>query len=205
MGKRNHYLCGMNTPIIESHPLGFFLPGNARILMLGSFPPKKERWSMNFYYPNIQNDMWRILGVIFFGNKEYFLTAHRKAFDEERVRHFCIEKGIAIGDTAAEVIRLKDNASDQFLKVVKSSPIDEILQSLPACKAIVITGQKAMDTLLTVLPVKEPPVGGSTEFKLDERSFLLFRMPSSSRAYPKPLEEKAVVYRQMFRCLEMVD
>ena len=38
----------------ELHPLGFFLPENTRLLMLGSFPPPKARWSMDFYYPNIQ-------------------------------------------------------------------------------------------------------------------------------------------------------
>ena len=56
----------------ELHPLGFFLPENTRLLMLGSFPPPKARWSMDFYYPNIQNDMWRILGLIFYGNKDAF-------------------------------------------------------------------------------------------------------------------------------------
>ena len=42
---------------IENHPLEPFLPANARLLMLGSFPPQKKRWSMDFYYPNLNNDM----------------------------------------------------------------------------------------------------------------------------------------------------
>ena len=46
---------------IENHPLEPFLPTNARLLMLGSFPPQKKRWSMDFYYPNLNNDMWRIV------------------------------------------------------------------------------------------------------------------------------------------------
>jgi len=46
---------------IETHPLPPFLPPNAKLLMLGSFPPPATRWKMNFYYPNYQNDMWRIL------------------------------------------------------------------------------------------------------------------------------------------------
>ena len=50
---------------IETHPLAPFLPVNAKLLMLGSFPPPKERWKMDFYYPNYQNDMWRIFGLIF--------------------------------------------------------------------------------------------------------------------------------------------
>ena len=105
----------------ELHPLGFFLPENTRLLMLGSFPPPRARWSMDFYYPNIQNDMWRILGLIFYGNKDAFLR-DKKAFSEEKAKAFCREKGIGIGDTAMEVIRLKANASDKFLEVVR--PID---------------------------------------------------------------------------------
>ena len=99
----------------ELHPLGFFLPENTRLLMLGSFPPPRARWSMDFYYPNIQNDMWRILGLIFYGNKDAFLR-DKKAFSEEKAKAFCREKGIGIGDTAMEVIRLKANASISSLR-----------------------------------------------------------------------------------------
>ena len=44
----------------------------------------------------------------------------------------------------------------------------------------------------------EPPaVGHFSEFRCGERLLRFYRMPSTSRAYPKPLEEKAAVYRQM--------
>ena len=138
----------------ELHPLGFFLPENTRLLMLGSFPPPKARWSMDFYYPNIQNDMWRILGLIFYGNKDAFLR-DKKAFSEEKAKAFCREKGIGIGDTAMEVIRLKANASDKFLEVVRPIDPEKVLSQIPECVAIVVTGQKAMDTLLSVLPGTE--------------------------------------------------
>lgn len=36
----------------EIHPLEPFFPQGARLLMMGSFPPKRERWKMDFYYPN---------------------------------------------------------------------------------------------------------------------------------------------------------
>lgn len=189
---------------IEQHPLGFFLPDHTRLLMLGSFPPPRPRWSMNFYYPNIQNDMWRILGLIFYADKDYFL-ASRKAFSEEKAQAFCREKGIGIGDTAVEIIRLNGNASDKFLEIVTPIRPEEILSQLPECQAIVVTGQKAMDTLLSVLPpMQAPKVGSFEEFALLGRRFKLFRMPSSSRAYPRPLEEKAEVYRGMFEQLGML-
>lgn len=183
---------------IEPHPLGFFLPKNTRLLMLGSFPPPRRRWSMEFYYPNIQNDMWRVLGLLFYASKDYFLK-DRKAFCVEKAKAFCQEKGIGLGDTAMEVIRQKANASDKFLEVVRPIEPEKVLSQIPACEAIAVTGQKALDTLLPLLPVSETPkVGGSVEFHWGDKSMRLYRMPSTSRAYPKPIEEKAAVYRTMF-------
>lgn len=86
-------------PPIEQHPLGFFLPCHTAVMMLGSFPPPKERWSMDFYYPNFQNDMWRILGIVFYGDKDYFVVPSRRCFNVEKVKAFCSEKGIGLGDT----------------------------------------------------------------------------------------------------------
>ena len=68
---------------IEKHPLEPFLPPKAKLLMLGSFPPQRKRWSMDFYYPNLNNDMWRIVGLLFFGDKDHFLNDTRKAFCRE--------------------------------------------------------------------------------------------------------------------------
>lgn len=189
---------------IEIHPLGFFLPENTKLLMLGSFPPPKQRWSMNFYYPNIINDMWRIMGIIFYNDKEFFLET-KKAFSKEKAVAFCLEKGIGLGDTAVEIIRLKDNASDKFLEVVKPIDLSNVLEQIEHCQAIVVTGQKAMDTLLAVIPgLEEPKVGSFSECVFMERPFKIFRMPSSSRAYPKPLEDKAADYRNMFKDLGMI-
>ncbi len=33
----------------EIHPLEPFFPQGARLLMMGSFPPKRERWKMDFF------------------------------------------------------------------------------------------------------------------------------------------------------------
>ena len=46
--------------VIEEHPLQPFLPTGARVLFLGSFPPPREKWSMEFFYPNFINDFWRV-------------------------------------------------------------------------------------------------------------------------------------------------
>ena len=190
---------------IENHPLEPFLPANARLLMLGSFPPQKKRWSMDFYYPNLNNDMWRIVGLLFFNNKDYFLNETRKAFCRERIISFLNDKGIALFDTASAIRRLQDNASDKFREVVQPTDISRLLGQLPECKAIVTTGQKATDTLRAQFEVEEPKVGDFSEFVFDGRPMRLYRMPSSSRAYPLALDKKAAAYRTMYQDLQMLN
>ena len=190
---------------IENHPLEPFLPANARLLMLGSFPPQKKRWSMDFYYPNLNNDMWRIVGLLFFNNKDYFLNETRKAFCRERIISFLNDKGIALFDTASAIRRLQDNASDKFLEVVQPTDISRLLGQLPECKAIVTTGQKATDTLRAQFEVEEPKVGDFSEFVFDGRPMRLYRMPSSSRAYPSALDKKVAAYRTMYQDLQMLN
>ena len=189
----------MNNPIlpIEEHPLEPFLPANAKLLMLGSFPPQKKRWSMDFFYPNLQNDMWRIFGLLFFDDKEHFLLPGKKAFNKEYLIEFLTEKGIALYDTATSVRRLQDNASDKFLEVVEPTDIRLLLKQLPQCQAIVTTGQKATDIIRNQIEVDEPKVGESSPFTFEDRMMRLYRMPSSSRAYPMAIEKKATAYRFM--------
>lgn len=167
--------------------------------MLGSFPPPRKRWSMDFFYPNMQNDMWRIFGLIFFADRDHFVDLPHKRFNKELLETFLTKKGIALYDTATTVNRLQDNASDKYLEVVEATDVDALLRRIPQCHAIVTTGQKATDTLRSHFLVPEPPVGGSVSFTFEGREMRLYRMPSSSRAYPLHIEKKAAAYRQMLQ------
>ena len=193
-----------NKDMTEQHPLQPFVPEHARVLMLGSFPPKRERWSMEFFYPNWINDMWRIMGLLFYGNKHYFEVDGEKRFDRDRIVAFCMEQGIALYDTAAEARRLKDNASDKFLEVVTPTDVPALLRRMPQCRTIVTTGEKATDTLCALLQVDRPSVGGYSDGECDGRKVRLYRMPSSSRAYPMSIDKKADVYRAMFADMQML-
>ena len=201
-----HISFNMQSPIppVEEHPLEPFLPVNAKLLMLGSFPPQKKRWSMDFFYPNLQNDMWRIFGLIYFDDKDHFLFPDKKAFDKERLIEFLTEKGIALYDTASSVRRLQDNASDKFLEVVEPTDIRLLLKQLPQCKAIVTTGQKATDIIREQIEANEPKVGENQPFTFEDKKLRLYRMPSSSRAYPLSIEKKASTYRLMLKELGLM-
>jgi len=188
-----------SSPNIERHPLKPFLPKGARLLMLGSFPPPKERWCMDFFYPNPQNDMWRIMGLVFFGDKLHFVEQGRKAvFKYEEIVAFCEKQGLAIFDTAQAVIRQKGNASDEHLEIVEQTDIAALLGQLPQCHDICCTGGKAAETLAEMLHTGTPKVGEYIETAVAGRPIRFWRMPSSSRAYPLSLDKKAAAYQHMF-------
>lgn len=182
---------------VEQHPLPPFLPSHARLLMLGSFPPPLKRWSIHFFYPNFINDMWRIMGILFFDDALYFVDSVEKRFKESEVIRFAEKKGLALYDTATAVRRLQENASDKFLEVVTPTDLAALLRQLPECMAIVTTGQKATDVLCDTFASTPPALGNYCEIRFEGRVLRHYRMPSSSRAYPMKLEKKAAFYRRM--------
>lgn len=188
--------------ITEAHPLPPFLPENAKVLMLGSFPPPKARWSMDFYYPNFQNDMWRIIGKVFFNDKDHFVMPNERRFDMEKVTTFCSTEGIALYDTAQKVRRLNADASDKFLEIVEATDIAAMLKELPDCRHIIVTGQKAAETLAATLSCAVPAVGETVFVEVLDKKICVWRMPSSSRAYPLNFEAKAKTYAEAFRQIE---
>lgn len=199
--------------MIEKHPFEPFLPANAKVLFLGSFPPQEKRWSMKFYYPNYSNDFWYMVGLLWFGDKRYFTIPEERRFDYDKIVAFCKETGFAMYDTATEVIRLKDNASDKFLEVVTPTDIPLLLSKIPQCAAIVTTGQKSTEILVENFHCEKPEMGAYTSVlipvKSDDglmvtRNYRLYRLPSTSRAYPVKLEKKAEAYKKMFADVGML-
>ena len=189
---------------VEYHPLRPFLPENAKVLFLGSFPPQRKRWCMDFYYPNFINDHWRIEGQIFFGDKNHFVDLEAKRFKIDEIIAFCQEKGLAFFDTSTAIRRLQDNASDKFLEVVEPTDIGALLRLLPHLRAVVTTGEKATETICATMHIDTvPKVNTSVAIphitNVDEAPVLLYRLPSSSRAYPLSFDKKTEAYRQMFQ------
>ena len=186
---------------IERHPLDPFLPAGARLLMLGSFPPQRKRWCMDFFYPNRTNMMWEIFGMVFFGDSLRLVDAERKTFRLADIKDLLSDRGIAIYDTACAVRRLSGNASDKDLEIVEQTDIAALLAQIPQCHDIVCTGQKSFSVLTKDYGVPMPQMGTFNEFTIAGRPMRLWRMPSSSRAYPMPLAEKASYYRRLMQTI----
>ena len=188
---------------VEWHPLIPFLPEGTRLLFLGSFPPQRKRWCMDFFYPNFINDHWRIEGLVFGGDAQRFVDVEGRRFRLEAIVRHLKERRIGFFDTAIAVRRLADNASDKFLEVVEATDIGAMVARLPELRAIVTTGEKATATIAEALGMRDaagktmlPKVGSSVCSPFG--GIELYRLPSSSRAYPMSLAKKAEAYKMMF-------
>lgn len=191
---------------IEIHPLRPFLPGNTRLLMCGTFPPQRHRWSMNFYYPNFINDMWRIFGIIYHNDKDYFVDTPAKTFHIDAIKEMLSTHGIALSDTGREVVRTADNASDKFLDIRRGIDLPAVLSEIPQCVAVATTGEKAAGIIAGLTNSPVPGIGEFSECEIIDSTGTLrhlqhWRMPSSSRAYPLPLSKKAEYYNKMIESL----
>ena len=193
---------------VEYHPLQPFINVDTKVLFLGSFPPQRKRWCVDFFYPNFINDHWRIEGLVFYDDKNHFVNEGLKTFKLESIIEHCLKYGIGFYDTAVAVRRLADNASDKYLEIVEPTDIDDLAGKTLHLRAIVTTGTKATETLCDYMKLENvPKVGESVEMPLisDGKNVLLYRMPSSSRAYPLSLEKKAEAYREMFRKTGLIE
>nr|WP_227686516.1 DNA glycosylase [Psychrobacter sp. NG27] len=204
-----------STSEIETHPFEPVLPPNATIMMMGTFPPTADKWAMSFHYPNFYNDMWRIYGRVFFDDADYFRVGDEKHFDPERIRDFMFERGIASCPTVKQAIRETGNASDKNLTVVTPVDLDNILLQVPKVQTLFTTGGKATEVLLGLLaePIaksKYPKTNDSMNYpykwQSDDLELLdrqvndltLYRLPSTSRAYPLSLDKKVAAYKAFF-------
>lgn len=199
----------METQKIEKHPFTPFLPEGTKIVLCGTFPPKEEKWAMDFFYPNFYNDMWRIFGLIFFNDKDRFFDKKNKTVAKEGIQKMLTQYKIGIGGTATEVIRTKDNASDKFLEIVTPVNLQKLLSRIPDCKAVATTGEKAASVIAAITGTEVPKMGEKAECRINlpdgtAREFTHWRLPSTSRAYPMKLEKKAEFYADILRFYDII-
>ncbi|MBQ4277019.1 MAG: uracil-DNA glycosylase family protein [Bacteroidaceae bacterium] len=201
-----------SAPVVEHHPLQPFLPVATRVLFLGSFPPGQHRWCMPFFYPNYINDHWRIIGSIFFGDSLHFVDTSARTFRLDLIRPFLERTGIGYFDTMQAVRRLRGGASDKYLEMVTPTDIPTLIRPLSQLQIIAVTGNLAASTLVNTLGMDHvPAVGEYVEYTPSATQhprphpLLVYRLPSSSRAYPLSLDRKVEAYRRMFQLAQLID
>lgn len=189
----------MHDSDIETHPWPPYIPPHARVLLMGTFPPQPHRWSMDFYYPNRTNDFWKIIGLIFLGDPFALYDKETKTYRLDEIRSLLDKEGVALNDTGHRIRRLKGNASDKFLEIIEPVDLQGLLTRMPDVTDIATTGQKAAEVVAQITQTPVPRLGEYVE----KNGLRIWRMPSTSRAYPLPLEQKAASYLRLFQAANL--
>ena len=73
---------------------------------------------------------------------------------------------------------------------------------MPSCHTVVTTGEKAAGVVACLTGTPLPRMGEMVTTA--DGSLEIWRMPSTSRAYPLALEKKAAYYAEMFRHIGLI-
>lgn len=111
---------------------------------------------MEFYYPNPTNDFWRIMGLIFTGDPDAYYIRPTRSYRLDAIKALLDREGIALADTGASVQRLRGNASDAHLHIVKPVDLPGLLAAMPECSIIATTGEKAAATIASITGTAVP-------------------------------------------------
>lgn len=182
---------------IYTHPWEPFVPAGARILIMGTFPPGEHRWSMDFYYPNATNDFWKMMGVVFYDDASALYDATTRTYRLDEIKVLLERHHIALHDTAHRIRRLRGTASDDNLEIVEPVDLRGILEGAPDISALCTTGGLASEILEGITGIRAPKMGEMTEGEYLGRKMHFWRMPSTSRQFPRKVEWKAAYYRRM--------
>ena len=75
-------------------------------------------------------------------------------------------------------------------------PLYDLLGQMPDCRTVVTTGEKAAGVIASITSTEIPRMG---RYVTGADGLEIWRMPSTSRAYPLPLSQKAEYYADLFR------
>ena len=140
------------------------------------------------------------MGILFFGDRDALWIKKDKRFDINAIKALLDREKIAMWDTAMVVRRLKDNASDKFLEIVEPINLAALLDAHPTITTVITTGEKATEVIAAQADIDVPSIGRPVNCHIGTHNIRLWRMPSTSRAYPLSLEKKAAAYRMVFDC-----
>lgn len=130
----------------EVHPWEPFIPPKADKLILGTFPTAEtNRGAYEFFYPNPNNDFWRVLFRV--AGKQ--LADFSKSDPIEIRKQILSELKLGIGDIGKRILRQKESSKDEFLFPVEYTDIFFHLDSHPTIKKIIITSKSGANSVLS--------------------------------------------------------
>lgn len=123
----------------EEHPNWYHNIPAMTTLILGSFPPHENKRDYPFYYPNTQNNFWKILSAIAGTTLQYW--SGEEAVAERKVLMEQLKLGVEnMGKT---IQRKGSSARDTDIEIMEFHPVFSILDKHPELSCILLAGYSA--------------------------------------------------------------
>jgi G:T/U-mismatch repair DNA glycosylase len=177
-----------NTYKNENHPWEPYIPEKANKLILGTFSTsERNRGSYEFFYPNPNNEFWKILFAVAGQN----LADYSKK-DPVEIRKQVMKKlQLGIADMGKTILRQRGNSSDANLFPVEFTDIFQLLDKHKKITTIIVTSSSGSNSVLSWLhqycnlneynfKVPEGTLPKSTSFDFQDRKITIKIIPSPS-------------------------
>ena len=143
-----------NSYTEEVHLWKEYIPQNADKIVLGTFPPRKDRWWYYFFYPNKNNKFWTILSTLAGIPLPEVTRTEQSAKEAVIVRKQILDKlNLAISDMGAKVLRQNNSSLDSNLFPLQFTDIFKLLSDYPKIRKIIFTsstkGHSALGWFIT--------------------------------------------------------
>lgn len=125
------------------HPFKWYVPNDAKTLIIGTFPPIEKRWSYAFFYPNIHNNLWKILSSI----ADLKLSLNKETMIEER-QQILHKLKLGVTDMGGVIRRLAPDSKDESLEIIEYMEILHILDEYPSIERIILTSSSGKSSAL---------------------------------------------------------
>lgn len=131
-------MCAVVNPcydFTETHPWNWYGPEDSTTLLIGTFPPTRNNWSFDFFYPNKSNFFWRLMAAI--AGKSLVYLSGAEAVKERKALLDGLK--ITITDMGQTITRLQHNSADENLVALAYMDVFRILDTRPLVRKLIFT------------------------------------------------------------------
>lgn len=123
----------------ETHPDWYFDIPVMKVLILGSFPPHESKRDYPFYYPNKQNNFWKILAQLNSTPLNYF--SGQEAVKERQ--QLMLDLKVGVQNLGRKIARKGLSSRDTDIVISEFQDVLSIIRNHPELKKILIAGYSA--------------------------------------------------------------
>lgn len=121
---------------VEKLPWPSYIPDQADKLILGTFPTDRKKRSFQFFYPNLNNPMWKVLAHLANHTLRHFDDSENTVKERKEILDTL---KLAMSDIGKRIMRQSDSSNDSALFPLEYTDVFHILEQNIGIKKIIIT------------------------------------------------------------------